>query len=137
MRSGLCLIALALTAQTIATGLQVLTFFSDVDDSDQPYAIYVPQDYTPGRRWPVVLSLHDTGSNHRLNLRRVFGLGNRTGESDAQATRVFPEFRNVEYIVVSPLARGTMGYQGIAEKDVLDVLQDVRKRFSVDDDRLY
>jgi predicted peptidase len=30
-----------------------------------------------------------------------------------------------------------MGYQGIAEKDVLDVLADVKKRFNIDEDRTY
>ena len=30
-----------------------------------------------------------------------------------------------------------MGYQGIAEKDVYDVLADVKARFSVDEDRVY
>ena len=44
---------------------------------------------------------------------------------------------DVEMIVASPLARGTMGYKGIAEKDVYDVLADVKRRFSVDDDRVY
>ena len=33
------------------------------------------------------------------------------------------------------LRRGTMGYQGIAEQDVYDVLADVKRRYSVDDDR--
>jgi thiamine biosynthesis lipoprotein ApbE len=30
-----------------------------------------------------------------------------------------------------------MGYQGVAEKDVMDVLTDVRRRFSIDEDRMY
>jgi predicted esterase len=67
----------------------------------------------------------------------VFGKGNLPGESEAQASRFFPSWKDVDYIVASPLARGTMGYQGIAEKDVYDVLDDVKKRFSVDIDRIY
>ena len=31
----------------------------------------------------------------------------------------------MEYIVACPLARGTMGYQGIAEQDVYDVMAEV------------
>lgn len=30
-----------------------------------------------------------------------------------------------------------MGYQGVAEKDVLDVLDDVKRRFRIDEDRVY
>ena len=76
-------------------------------------------------------------SNHRLNLRRVFGKGNLPGESDLEATRVFPPLGDVDFIVASPLAHGTMGYQGVPEQDVLDVLADVKRRFRIDEDRVY
>jgi predicted esterase len=83
------------------------------------------------------ISLHGGGSNHRLNLRRVFGKSNAPGETDVEATRYFPELPDVGYIVASPFARGTMGYQGVAEKDVYDTLEDVKRRFSIDEDRVY
>lgn len=127
----------ALPAQVYAPGPQVLTFFSAIDDSDQPYGLYLPPEFDPSRKYPLVISLHGAGSNHRLNLRRVFGKGNRPGENDAEASRYFPPLGETGYIVATPLARGTMGYQGIAEQDVYDVLADVRKRFAVDEDRVY
>ncbi len=123
--------------QTLPPGPQVLTFFSDVDDSDQPYAICLPRNFKADKKYPLVVSLHGAASNHRLNLRRVFGQSNRPGETDVEATRYFPEWRDIDFIVASPLARGTMGYQGIAEKDVYDVLADVKKRFPIDEDRVY
>jgi len=136
---GLLLLAagLALSGQTLKPGPQVLTFFSDIDDTDQPYALYLPKKFNPKKKYPLVISLHGAGSNHRLNLRRVFGKSNLPGETDVEATRYFPEWRDIDYIVASPLARGTMGYQGIAEKDVYDALADVKKRFPVDEDRVY
>jgi len=129
--------AAALPAQLFKPGPQVVTFLSDVDDTDQPYGLYLPKDFSPAKKYPLVISLHGANSNHRLNLRRVFGKGNRPGETDAEATRYFPPLREVDYIVASPLARGTMGYQSLAEKDVYDVLADVRKRFPIDEDRIY
>jgi poly(3-hydroxybutyrate) depolymerase len=123
------------SAQT--PGPQVLTFFSSVDDSDQPYALYLPRHYDPSRAWPLVVSLHGADSNHRLNLRRVFGRGNAPGETDSQATRYFPRFPDVDFLVASPLARGTMGYQGIPEQDVYDMLADVQRRFRIDENRIY
>lgn len=129
--------AVQLSAQVYPAGPQVVTFFSSVDDSDQPYALYVPRRFDPSRKYPLVVSLHDAGSNHRLNLRRVFGRGNRVGETDAEASRYFPPLKDVDFIVVSPLARGTLGYKGIVEKDVYDMLADVKRRFPIDEDRLY
>ncbi len=123
--------------QVLTPGPQVTTFLSDIDDSDQPYGLYLPRDFDAKKKYPLVISLHGADSNHRINLRRVFGLSNRIGESDAQATHFFPKFKDVEFIVASPLARGTMGYQGIAEKDVYDVLADVKRRFPIDEDRIY
>jgi predicted esterase len=116
----------------------VQVFTSDVDGTAQPYALYVPQNVDASRRYPLVVSLHSEGSNHRLDLRRVFGRGNLFRQTDAEAGNgPFPPFPNVDYFVVSPLARGSMGYQGIAEKDVYDVLAQVQRRFPIDEDRVY
>lgn len=132
------LLAWALWAQPFATGPQVLTFFSHIDDSDQPYALYLPPRFNPAFKYPLVISLHEDGVNHRLNLRRVFGRGNLPREPDSEAgNRPFPPFPDVDFIVASPLARGSIGYQGIPEKDVYDVLEDVRRRFPIDEDRVY
>jgi pimeloyl-ACP methyl ester carboxylesterase len=124
-------------AQKFSPGPQVLTFFSDVDDTEQPYGLYLPRNYDDSRKYPLVIMLHGAGSNHRLALRRVFGKSNNNGETDVEATRYFPEWKDIDFIVASPYARGTAGYQNIPEKDVYDVLADVKKRFSIDEDRIY
>jgi pimeloyl-ACP methyl ester carboxylesterase len=115
-----------LAAQTIQT------FRSAVDDSDQPYALFVPKSVQADRKYPLVISLHAEQSNHRTNLRQVFGLPVRATESDR-----FPPNADAGYFVACPLARGTMGYQGVAETDVYDVLADVERRYPVDPDRVY
>jgi predicted esterase len=126
-----------LPAQLLSPGPQVTTFHSDIDDTEQPYGLYIPKNYNPKKKYPLVVMLHGAGSNHRLALRRVFGRSNENGENDVETSRVFPAFKDVNYIVVTPFARGTMGYQGIAEKDVMDVVADVKKRFLIDEDRTY
>lgn len=135
----LCVILLThiSTAQTLPAGPQVLTFFSSADDTEQPYGLYIPRNYDPKKKYPLVMMLHGAGSNHRLALRRVFGKSNAEGETDVEATRYFPEWEDVDYIVASPFVRGTAGYQGIPEGDVYEVLADVKRRFNIDEDRTY
>lgn len=123
--------------QKLPSGPQVLTFFSEFDDTEQPYGLYLPQKFNASKKYPLVMMLHGAGSNHRLALRRVFGKSNIAEENDVEASRYFPQWKDVDFIVATPFARGTMGYQGVAEKDVYDVLADVKRRFAIDEDRVY
>ncbi len=134
--------------QQVAAGPQDLCFFSTVDETDQPYAVYVPENYNEHHPYPLVIFLHGAMSNHRLGLRRAFGQGNIQGtdfikpgnvpvETDLESTRYFPKLKTVEYIVAAPYARGTAGYQGIPEQDVYEMLADLKKRFNIDENRIY
>src|SRR5215831_16614557 len=121
VRAGMLLSMFAVCAEAYGQGgyrpgAQVATFHSEIDDSNQPYAIWVPRTIEAGKRYPLVVSLHSEESNHRLNLRQVFGVPVRFGESDTEDMRFFPAVHDPGFIVACPLARGTMGYQGIAEK---------------------
>ena len=131
-------LACPLFAQSaLHAGAQPLTFHSTVDDSDQPYALYLPTGFNANRKYPLVVSLHSEDSNQRLNLRQLFGITARYGEADAPDLRYFPVMRPVDFIVACPAARGSMGYQGIAEQDVYDMLADVERRLPIDEDRVY
>lgn len=137
-----------LQAQKLKSGPQDLTFFSMADETDQPYAIYIPKNYDENKKYPLVVFLHGAASNHRLGLQRVFGEGNNQGyyfnrtdlpwvESDLEATRTYDDLVDVDYIVACSFARGTAGYKGIPEQDVLDMIDDIKSRFNVDEDRFY
>jgi poly(3-hydroxybutyrate) depolymerase len=130
-------ILLAAPALWAQTGAQVATFHSPVDNSEQPYALYVPRSFDPARKYPLVVSLHSEDTNHRINLRQVFGLSIRSGETNPEDLRFFPVARDPGFIVAAPFARGMMNYQGVAERDVYDMLADVERRFPVDPDRVY
>jgi len=135
-----CLLALRVGAQPAPrTGAQLASFHSEIDDSNQPYALYLPKSYSAsaGKKYPLLISLHAEESNHRLDLRRLFGVISRMGEPDTEDMRYFPPVRDVDFIIACPFARGSMGYQGIAEKDVYDTIADVESRFAVDRDRVY
>jgi len=118
-------------------GLQILTYWSDVDQSPQPYALWTPPNYDPARKYPLVVSLHTDESNHIINMKRVLGIPARTDMIEPDSALWAAHAPKIQYIVVSPNARGSMGYDGIAEKDVYDVIADVKKHFSIDEDRVY
>jgi predicted esterase len=130
--AGIVLLALGLHAQT---GPRVLNVTSTVDGSEQPYALYLPRTFDPPKEYGLLLSLHAEESNHRMNLSQVLGVIGRG--SMAPEAAGFPALRDRDLIVACPLARGSMGYQGIAEQDVYDVLADVERRYPVDPDRVY
>jgi poly(3-hydroxybutyrate) depolymerase len=121
-----------------AKGTMVKAYRSELDDTLQPYGLYVPKNYDPSRAYPLVVSLHGATSHHLLNRRRVFGLGNRPGEGDYEAIRNEVTYPDVDFIVATPYGRGEVaGYTGIGEKDVLRVLADVERAYHVDTDRVH
>jgi pimeloyl-ACP methyl ester carboxylesterase len=87
----------------------------------QPYGIYVPKKPAPHG---VQFVFHGSGSN-------LSGLVAQPGMQ-----RVFGEELN--RIVVTPEGRGTEGWgSDISERDLLDVLADVKATYQVDEDRVF
>lgn len=125
-----------LFGQSAIPGPQMVEFPSQVDDSQQPYALYVPPNLDPGWKYPLVVALHAEDVSPQIGLMWTFGQLNRRQDGSLASLRVFRP-RDEAFLVASPLARGTMGYQGIPEQDVYDVIADVKRRFPVDEDRIY
>lgn len=128
---------LCVAAQLPAPGPQVATYRSSLDGADQPYALYVPKGIDGVRKFPLVVTLHAEGSTYRFSLQQLFSRENLEGRRYPASNHYFPPFPDIPMVVVAPFARGTLGYQGIAEKDVYDVIQDVKARLPIDDDRVY
>jgi poly(3-hydroxybutyrate) depolymerase len=135
--AGLVGLAWVGLAQSPADGPRVVNFYSDIDRSQQAYALYVPKAFDPAKKYPLLVSLHSEESNYRLNMKQVFGVSARYGELDSINMRYNPPLPDAEFFVACPLARGTMGYEGIAEQDVYDMLADVERQYPIDPDRVY
>ncbi|HYN02848.1 MAG TPA: prolyl oligopeptidase family serine peptidase [Vicinamibacteria bacterium] len=120
------------------TGAFTKAYRSEVDGTLQPYGLYVPPSYDAGKAWPMMVGLHGSGSNHLLHRRRLFGLGNAPGEQDYEAIRTDVAYPDVGFIVLAPYGRGeSAGYSGIAEGDVLRVMEHAQKAYNVDPDRVH
>jgi poly(3-hydroxybutyrate) depolymerase len=121
-------------------GMFYRTYRSSLDDAIYPYALYLPRGFnsSPGKKWPLVVSLHGATSNHGNNLRRLFGFDNRLDESDEMAQNslpIWPELPDMPGIVVSMWGRGSFSYHGPGAQDVLEVLDLMRNEYAVDPER--
>jgi pimeloyl-ACP methyl ester carboxylesterase len=131
------LAALTAPAQTIDAGPRVATFHSAVDNSEQPYALYIPRHFDASKKYPLLISLHAEETNHSVNLVQLLGQLSNPSQIGVAVGFGFPPLRDVDFVVACPFARGTMGYQGIAERDVYDVLAEVERQYPIDLDRVY
>jgi predicted esterase len=99
---------------------------SAADNSLQPYRFYIPTNYDAKKKWPMVVALHGMGGDENS-----FFAGYDNG-----AIRRFAEERG--YVIVCPKGRGPASmYMGTAERDVIDVIGEMKREYSVDDDRVY
>jgi len=109
-----------------AGGFRRLAYVDDVDGSVQFCRAYLPLGYAPSQRWPVVMHLH---GYHPANPPY------HAWWSADQRHSVIADEHGAIYI--EPHGRGNSQYQGIGERDVLRCLDEARREFSVDDDRVY
>lgn len=99
---------------------------SALDDTVQPYRFYIPANYNAKKKWPMIVALHGMGGDENS-----FFAGYDNG-----AIRRVAEARG--YIVVCPKGRGPYSmYLASAERDVIDVINGMKRDFSIDADRVY
>lgn len=89
------------------------------------YLLYLPQEYAKDtiRRWPLLLFLHGSGEKGD-DLEKVKKHG---------PPRLIAQGRQYPFIVVSPQA----GQSGWQSQDLYDLVQDCKRRYRVDPDRVY
>lgn len=109
-----------------ATGLVARGYVSKIDGSVQPYGVVVPASY----RAP---------SAHRFRLDVwCHGRGETLGEIAFLKQRMTSpgEFAPANAFVLHPYGRYCNAYKFAGEVDVFEALDDIRKRYPIDDDRL-
>lgn len=123
-------------------GYERMAFFSRLDGTAQEYELFVPPAYRPdGRRtWPLLVTLHGYSGNAGDYFRNTFGLARdyENGESLlAHGRHGTPPTRGPMF-VIGPTGRGQSYYRHAGEIDVLEAIEDVRRRFpGIDPDRIY
>ena len=118
--------------------------FADADE-DMPYALYVSSKVTKAKAAPLIVALHGMGGDHNSLLR-----GNAIDLAEGGYILVGPMGYNPQGWFGSPVIRPRRGGPGgqqaandppnlreLSEKDVMNVLDLVRKEFNVDPQRTY
>lgn len=106
-----------------ARGYVIRGFRSPYDDTLQLYEVFVPKDYDPKKKYPLIVNLHGAGGD---------ALGTLDGTYTA---RYFPD-PDWQHLQLMPFARGRSGYRSLGLTEVLDTIDYVKKLYSVDDGRV-
>ncbi|HEX4607456.1 MAG TPA: alpha/beta hydrolase [Urbifossiella sp.] len=106
---------------------------------EMEYAVFVPGRYDKGKKWPLVVALHGLGGSPQNILR----YGGFTDLAEKHG-----------YILAAPMGYNPRGWYGarplvkgaaddpaniaeLSEKDVMNVLDIVKKGYTIDPDRIY
>ncbi len=92
--------------------------------NDVNYWLQLPDEYHPRRRYPVLIVLHDSAGSAKEMLERWSDLAKKNG-----------------YILMAPQWQGGFGrgygYTAAEHDKVMKPLMDLRKKFNIDDDRVF
>jgi predicted esterase len=99
---------------------------SAVDQTLQPYRLFISGASQPTKPAPLVIALHGAGGDENDFF---------DGYSESPLK---PEAERLGFLVVCPKGRApNSGYRGAAERDVFDVLGEVRREYQIDPRRIY
>ena len=117
-----CVLLLGVVLVTCASEPQDIAFVSNHDQSEQRYVLVLPEGYNSGVAHDLLICLHGHGSD-----RWQFVLDAR---DEARAAREIALRRGM--ILVSPDYRAKTSWMGpAAEADLVQILQELRKKYSI------
>ena len=108
---------------TEAKGLVVRGYVSKIDRSVQPYGLVIPPSYRPGVKQRLDVWFHGRGETLS------------EGNFLRQRMRSAGVFAPQDAIVLHPYGRYSNAFKFAGEVDVLEAIESVRQRYSIDDDR--
>lgn len=100
---------------------------SEIDETLQPYTVYIPRDYNDEYPIPLFVTLHGSGVNevrYAYNMAMVLGAGRFRGG--------IPKM-----IMVAPQARGLSDwYTGNSGKDVIECINHIKALYNIDKENI-
>jgi dienelactone hydrolase len=116
-------------ARVRANGFVRLAWVDETDGSVQYARAYLPTNYDPAKKWPLVIQLHGFNPPNPLYW-RWWGVDSRHANDHEYSG-------HQGVIAIEPHGRGNVQYLGFADSDVLRSISEAKRVFSVDEDRVY
>jgi dienelactone hydrolase len=117
-------------ARARASGFMRIAYRDEVDGTAQFARAFLPADYDPAKKWPLVLQLHGYNPANPAYV--------RWWNVDSRHANIDTEFAGHEQIIfVEPHGRGNTRYFGLGDADVMRVLAQAKQLFNVDENRVY
>ena len=111
-------------------GFVRLAYRDEVDGSPQFCRAYLPADYDPAKKWPLVVQIHGYNGANPVYV--------RWWSADQRHADIDTEFSNQQQVIyIEPHGRGNTQYLGMGDSDVLRAIAEAKRLFSVDEDRVY
>lgn len=107
-------------------------YHSEIDGTDQPYALYVPSSYDENLGLPLVINLHGTSAGMSPD---YVGQTSEHYSADENAAPLWAAERHGA-LLLTPFGRGITEFRGIGENDVFCAVADVKQHYRVDQNRI-
>src|ERR1043166_3579025 len=145
LRSPLYIFILVLLLPTVCLGQERAKIlapkvFTNARQETLLYRLFVPPNYDPRKKYPLIVYLHGGGGRGNDNLKQIEGGNGYLIDSFTQAET---QSRYPSFVVApqSPMQEGWIGYDSITPtrqlRLVSELIGDLRRTFSIDNGRLY
>ncbi len=105
--------------------LTELAYITRNDRTVQPYYVHIPEEYDDSRDWPLIVFLH--GYVPSITMIDPWVLSDE----------VCKIAEDNGAILVIPYGRRNTDFQGVGEVDVFRVIEEMKRRYSIDEDRIH
>lgn len=120
------------------TGTMRRAYRSRADDHLTEVAVYVPPDFDPARRYPLIVALHGMNGQPMEMLMWLFGHDDPERDGYWEERHPLPprDLEPLEAIVVAPDGHFNTMYRDVGEEDVMQALDWVEAHYPIDASRV-
>jgi predicted esterase len=118
------------------TGPMRRAYTSPADGKPSEFALYVPPDFDPSRKYPLIVALHGMNGHPMQMLMWLFGHDDPMRDGNWEDRHPRRELEHLPAIVVAPDGHFNAMYRDLGEADVMRVTDWVTAHYPVDEARV-